>query len=321
MSITSDLRELLGHYLEMNANDCQGMSEEREYGGIRIKRDNDRHYHVDSIPAALTFSEYGHAFFVERLGTVIPYKELKDIAIKYSKIVEKNESYSNIIDDSYDVAQLHKDIDDNWDENVYSSITMLLDKSIFMFIKHFGLRPGAYEGINMFFYPSDIRRIIEDEHRYKSSEEERFNLALSLSGVVKENMGKLTKTLSLATNELEDNILCEIFRLYDKDYLEFKLWASKKSGYGISGHIAVKNSDWSATKNYWELIKNANPRIFISNRFVPDDSYRKSYSSPKMSSNFIEYVDQVFEATDIEEAWLKLSDVVYAAFYGKPLNA
>ena len=323
MGIIDDLRQLLENYSEDIEGIENGENDSTRYEGIGlIHGESNRHNRFNSIPGALTFSDDHHCFFVEPLQSVVPFKKISDIINKYKGILNENKRAHNIIATSYDLVQLRKDIDENCEFSVFRHTSSMLDLSIHMFCRYFNIfQEGSFDGTNLFYYPIEIREFIDRAINYKTQEENNYSNALSLSCVVKDNLRIIASNSTSPDREIEDLILENLFKLYDKDFYEFKQWASKKSGYGIGGHIAIRETDWQSIVDDWNAIKKARPNIFTSNRYIPDPSYGQSYGNAGHAAQFFDVVDAFFKSTNLESAWIAVSNGVYSAFYNKPNNA
>lgn len=174
---------------------------------------------------------------------------------------------------------------------------------------------------NIYFYPQDIEYILDyDEKSFAEKEKNEFFERLDASKQVAKNFVELENNSSLSEKELEDLILTNIYKLYDKDYNKAREWAKKENGYAIGGAISISEEDWDSMQTSWEIIKSKHPNIFRSSRFIPLSCLGDEEKSKKSQRAIFLCLDKFFKSTDLVSLFLKLFELVHNVFYGRPIS-
>lgn len=328
MSINA-IKNLLSEYnLQKTSNNVlskRDKRKQREDCGMYLPSDGSFHHRLDdSTPAYLTYDNMSHSFIVEKTE-YIPYKALFE-TVSNDNFSHKSEDYPEIVTSTFVENEMATVIEKSVESSICSDVYHLLERGCLDFVEYFcshkdPLRAFGRIAPNIYFYPHDIERYLrhaDPEHIEKEKKE--FEERLSVSKKVAKNLRYLEDDSTLSDKELEDAILTNIYKLYDKDYKKARVWAKEKSGFGIGGDISILEEDWESMQMSWEIIKSKHPRIFVSSRFIPLCYANDEEESAKWEKITRSFIDMFFKSQYLESVFLKLFNLIYKSFYAKPVT-
>lgn len=295
----------------------------RQNDGICIAPSDSKYARLRSMsPVYLTYEPKNDCFVAEQ-KRFISYEELYEIVSDRS-YYDLNKDYPNIVKSSYLDKEFENDIKIRSAFYVYGKIRSLLDSAARLFLEYdfpdneLPRSVELFPTSNIYLYPQDIKNCLDDEEeRFVEKEKNEFFERLDASKQVAKNLVELEDNSSLSEKELEDLILTNIYKLYDKDYNEAREWARDKCGFGIGGDISINEDDWESMQTSWEIIKSKHPNIFRSSRFIPLSCLGDEEKSKKSQRAIFLCLDKFFKSTDLGSIFLKLFNLVHNAFYGK----